>query len=331
VPTVRTGPLVGFAGQLAILAGLAATVGLGPAGWLAGLGYGLVVLVLLRRARLGPADRVTLARSALVGGVTALVADAIADAVSGAAAGGTGAGGVAGQARVAGGAAGLGAAGGTGGIGDGLAGWLAGASPPEPLGVLIALAAVALALDAVDGWVARRTGTVSTLGARFDMEVDAFLILVLAGYVTSSLGGWVLALGVMRYAFAAAGWVVPWMRAELPPRYWRKVVAATQGVVLVVAASGLPPRPVAVAVVAVGLALLAESFGRDVGWLWRRARMVKGPVHGSVRGGPVRPRGHADPADRQRRGAAARGGGHAGGVPRPRRGHQGLAAGARPQ
>jgi hypothetical protein len=84
VPTVRTGPLVGFAGQLAILAVLAATVGLGPAGWLAGLAYGLVVLVLLRRARLGPADRVTLTRSALVGGVTALVADAIADAVAGA-------------------------------------------------------------------------------------------------------------------------------------------------------------------------------------------------------------------------------------------------------
>ena len=38
-------------------------------------------------------------------------------------------------------------------------------------------------LDAVDGQVARRTGTVSALGARFDMEVDAFLILVLSVYV----------------------------------------------------------------------------------------------------------------------------------------------------
>ncbi len=282
MPTVRTGPLVGFAGQLAILAVLAGTVGLGPAGWLTGVGYGLILLVLLRRARLGPADRVTLARAALVGGVTALVADAVADA-------------------------------------------------PAPVAALVSLAAVALALDAVDGWVARRTGTVSTLGARFDMEVDAFLILVLAGYVTGSLGGWVLALGLMRYAFAAAGWAVPWMRAQLPPRYWRKVVAATQGVVLVVAASGLPTRPVAVTLVALGLALLVESFGRDVGWLWRRSRVVKGPVHVSVRGGPVRPRGHADPVDRHRRGAAAGGGGHAGRVPPPRRGQPGLAAGARPQ
>jgi phosphatidylglycerophosphate synthase len=292
VPTVRTGPLVGFAGQLAILAVLATTAGLSPAGWLAGVGYGLVLLALLRRARLGPADRVTLARAALVGGVTALVADAV-----------------------------------TAGGAD----WLTGVPAPQTDPVLVAVAAVALALDAVDGRVARRTGTVSTLGARFDMEVDAFLLLVLGAYVTGSLGAWVLALGLMRYAFAAAGWVLPWMRAELPSRYWRKVVAATQGVVLLVAVSGLPPRPVAVVIVALGLALLVESFGRDVGWLWRRGRVVKGPVHGSVRRGPVRPRRHADPADRQRRGGAAAGGGHAGRVPRPRRGQPGVAAGARPQ
>jgi phosphatidylglycerophosphate synthase len=299
VPTVRTGPAVGFAGQLAILAVLAATVRLGPAGWAVGIGYGMVQLVALRRSRLGPADRVTLVRAVLVGGVTALVADAIVDAVGGA---------------------------------GGVAGWLAGtASRPDPVAVLVPLAAVALALDAVDGCVARRTDTVSAFGARFDMEVDAFLILVLGGCVTGSLGGWVLALGLMRYVFVVAGWVAPWMRVELPPRYWRKVVAAAQGVLLVVAASGLPPRPVAVALVVLALALLLESFGRDIAWLWRHHRMVEGPVHGSVRGGLVRPRGHADPADRQRRAAAAGGGGHAGRVPRPRRGQPGLAAGARPQ
>lgn len=283
MPTVRTEAVVGFVGQLVVLAILATTVGLGRVGWLAGVGYGLVVLLLLRRSRLGPADQVTLARATLVGGVTALVAESV--------------------------------------------------LRPEPVAVLVPLAAVALALDAVDGWVARRTGTVSELGARFDMEADAFFILVLSGYAAGSLGRWVLAIGLMRYAFVAAGWVVPWMRAELPPRYWRKVVAATQGVVLVVAVSGLLPRPVAVALVVFALALLVESFGRDVGWLWRHRgqRAVRGPVHGSVRGGPVRRGGHADPADRQRHGIAARRGGHAGLVAGPRRGQPGLATGARPR
>ena len=73
--TVRTEAPVGFGGLLVVLAILAATVGLGWAGWLAGIGYALTVLILLGRSRLGPADRVTLARAALVGGVTALVVE----------------------------------------------------------------------------------------------------------------------------------------------------------------------------------------------------------------------------------------------------------------
>ena len=76
---------------------------------------------------------------------------------------------------------------------------------------LVALATVALVSDAIDGWVARRTQT-STFGARFDGEVDAFLILVLSVYVADAVHGWVLAIGLARYAFAVAGWVLPWMR-----------------------------------------------------------------------------------------------------------------------
>ncbi|MEU7950847.1 CDP-alcohol phosphatidyltransferase family protein [Micromonospora chalcea] len=138
-----------------------------------------------------------------------------------------------------------------------------------PVPVLVALAAVALSLDWVDGQVARRTGTTSALGARFDMEVDSFLVLVLCGYVADQVGSWVLVIGAMRYVFVAAGWVLPWMRGSLPPRYWRKVVAATQGIALTVVAAGVLPRPLALAVVLGALALLVESFGRDVGWLWR--------------------------------------------------------------
>src|SRR5215475_3900739 len=55
---------------------------------------------------------------------------------------------------------------------------------------LVTLSSVALALDAVDGQVARRTGTVTPLGARFDGEVDAFLILLLSIAVARSIGAW---------------------------------------------------------------------------------------------------------------------------------------------
>lgn len=218
MPTVRTGPLLGFATQVAVLGALALTIGLSLVGWAAGLAYGVLTWAVLHGEDLGPADRVTLARATLVGGVLALTVDAL--------------------------------------------------TRPVPAAGVVPLAAVALALDAVDGRVARRTGTSSARGARFDMEVDAVLILVLSVLVVRPVGAWVLAIGLMRYAFLAAAAVLPWLRAPIPPRYWAKVVAALQGIALLVAASGLLPRGWAAVVLAVALALLVESFGRSISWLW---------------------------------------------------------------
>jgi phosphatidylglycerophosphate synthase len=142
-------------------------------------------------------------------------------------------------------------------------------SRPVSVTALVALSAVALALDAVDGQVARRTGTATPLGARFDGETDAFLILVLSIYVSQDYGAWVLAIGAARYVFLLAGWLIPWLRAPLAPRFWRKVVAAIQGIALTVAASGVTSRVVGMIAVAAALLLLAESFGHDVIWLYR--------------------------------------------------------------
>ncbi|WP_433207288.1 CDP-alcohol phosphatidyltransferase family protein [Dactylosporangium sp. CS-047395] len=141
---------------------------------------------------------------------------------------------------------------------------------PAPIAVLCLLAAVALALDAVDGQIARRTAGCTPLGARFDMEADAWLILVLSVFVAESVGPWVLAIGLMRYVIGFAGWLVPWLRGPVPPRYWRKVVAAMQGVTLAVAATGLLPLAVTTTVVAIALLFLVESFGSEVLWRWRR-------------------------------------------------------------
>jgi phosphatidylglycerophosphate synthase len=223
-PLVRPsldGPAVGLAGQFALLAVLAGAVGLDRAAWVVGAAFGVVTGTLLgvamRRAgalTLGPANSVTLARATLVGGVAALIADALT-----------------GHPRVT---------------------------------AMVILAAVALLLDGVDGQVARRTGTTSALGARFDMEVDAVLILMLSAYVAGSLGPWVLAIGALRYLFVAASWALPWLRVPLPHRYSRKVVCATQGVVLVVAMAAFLPTGWSAVAVAGALAALVWSFGRDV-------------------------------------------------------------------
>ena len=244
--------------QLAVLAVLGTALQLGPSSWLAGIAYGAVTGVVLLRAlqqtrtpSLGPANRVTLARAALVGGVTAIVADS-----------NTGRGTLA----------------------------------------LVTLGTVALVLDAVDGQVARRAGAASALGARFDMEVDAFLILVLSVVVARDLGVWVLAIGAMRYVFVGAMWIMPWLRAPLPVSFARKTVAATQGIVLVAASADVLPRPLTAGMVAIALMLLAWSFGRDVIWLWRHASerglAVRGKPQRTDHAAPLQPRQPADHADK---------------------------------
>jgi phosphatidylglycerophosphate synthase len=219
---LRQETAAGAGAQILLVVLLGTAIGLGPAGWLTGLAFALATWAILTHAlsrswprppSFGPANRVTLARAILVGGVTTLVA---------------------------------------------------------------------VILDAVDGQVARRTGTATLLGARFDMEVDAVLILVLSVYVAVPLGAWVLLIGVMRYVFVAAARVLPWLRGPLPPSTARKAVAALQGIVLLVAGAGIIPRPAAFAAVLLALALLVWSFGRDIRWLWRvRAHVAQTPPSGS--------------------------------------------------
>ena len=220
---------VGAGVQILLLALLGTAIGMGPAGWLTGLAFAIATWAVLSKAlhrtrtrSFGPANRVTLGRAILVGGVTALVADSFES------------------------------------------------SPPVTL--FVGLTAVALILDGVDGKVARRTGTSTALGARFDMEVDAFLILVLSVYVSTQMGPWVLLIGGMRYGFVAAARVWLWLNAPLPPSTARKTVAATQGILLLLAGADLLPEAANIAVVALALGTLVWSFGRDILWLRRTSR-----------------------------------------------------------
>lgn len=149
-----------------------------------------------------------------------------------------------------------------------------GTALPDPSGLwLVAgLAAVALALDGVDGWAARYSGFASRFGARFDMEADAFFVLVLSvlAWQWDRVGPWVLLIGAMRYLSWGAGKAWPWLAAPVPDSFARKAVCVIQ--ILVLIACLLPPvtPSVATPMAAVALALLAWSFGRDIGWLWRR-------------------------------------------------------------
>jgi phosphatidylglycerophosphate synthase len=136
---------------------------------------------------------------------------------------------------------------------------------------VIAISTIVLILDGLDGRIARRTGSQSDFGARFDMELDAALIMALSILVWRSgeVGPWVLLIGLMRYVFVAASWIWPALGAELPPSLRRKVVCVIQGVVLLVALGPIIPGWMAVSVAAAGLVALSYSFGVDVRWALR--------------------------------------------------------------
>lgn len=140
--------------------------------------------------------------------------------------------------------------------------------------VFIGLAALSLALDGLDGLAARRLRLESRFGARFDIEVDGLLLVLLAAaaYRLDKAGVWVLAIGGTYYAFLVAKQVLPWLREPLSPSFRRKVVCVVQGGSLVVLLLPFVVPPVSTAIAAIALGALVWSFALDTRELWRTKR-----------------------------------------------------------
>ena len=151
---------------------------------------------------------------------------------------------------------------------------LVGETPSDPVAWFAAGAATIVALlDGLDGWLARRSAQQSAFGARFDMETDAALILILSALVWQhdKAGAWVVACGLMRYGFVVAGSILPWMAGPLRSTLRGKSVAVAQLVGLGLALLPVVPVPLSDIVAAITLALLVWSFAVDIAWLKRQA------------------------------------------------------------
>ncbi|MFE4833200.1 CDP-alcohol phosphatidyltransferase family protein [Arthrobacter sp. NPDC056691] len=129
---------------------------------------------------------------------------------------------------------------------------------------VVVLGAAAFLLDAVDGAVARRFACVSPAGGRLDVQTDAALVLVLSCAAVPITGPWVLSIGVMWYAFVAAGWFRPQLKRTLPIKRLRKVIGAFQPFALLLALTPGVPGGISMAAVFLALVALVASFGRDV-------------------------------------------------------------------
>ena len=144
---------------------------------------------------------------------------------------------------------------------------------PAMADAAVAASLAVVLLDGVDGWTARRQRIASPFGARFDMEIDALLILALSVLVWryAKAGGWVIASGLLRYVFVAAGAVMPWLRGALPASRRRQVICVVQIAALTLAMVPSIEPPVSTRLAATALLALCSSFLFDTLWLWRRA------------------------------------------------------------
>ena len=156
-----------------------------------------------------------------------------------------------------------------------LAGFIPIAADITSIGMLWAIAIIAtitLCMDGLDGYLARKQGLSSAFGARFDMEVDALLALIITLFLWQSekLGPWVLGLGLMRYAFlAAAIWLTP-LQGELHPSLRRKSICVVQVGALCLMLCPLLSTPQVTVVGLIALLGLSYSFAVDIVWLFRR-------------------------------------------------------------
>jgi phosphatidylglycerophosphate synthase len=99
------------------------------------------------------------------------------------------------------------------------------------------LMALVVALDVVDGYLARRFNTLSTFGGAFDMEVDAFFVSVMGlyFYFSTDIGIWLLLPGLLRYAYRLTIWAVPYPLFRESKKSYAAFFAGLNFVLLVLA------------------------------------------------------------------------------------------------
>ena len=140
-----------------------------------------------------------------------------------------------------------------------------------PHGLILALLATNVALDMLDGFVARRKEQVTRLGGTFDGETDAIFVLIAYLYflLADGIGAWILVPGVLPYAYRLA------MRALDGPGFRQErqqlaaILAGINYVVLLAALSAAPPlRP---PLLGLSLIIVLSSFCVSFLRHWRHA------------------------------------------------------------
>jgi phosphatidylglycerophosphate synthase len=139
-----------------------------------------------------------------------------------------------------------------------------------PTWALGATTLVLFALDGLDGAVAKRRGEASPFGAYFDMETDAYFVLIagLTLFFRGRYGAWVLVAGLLRYAYVVALALVPARRGDQPRSSFGR--HAFTALMLGLALGMVLGEPLGTVVTALGCGLVTASFARSFCWSYSR-------------------------------------------------------------
>ncbi|HET9929972.1 MAG TPA: CDP-alcohol phosphatidyltransferase family protein, partial [Polyangiaceae bacterium] len=120
-----------------------------------------------------------------------------------------------------------------------------------------------LALDGLDGALARRLEQSSAFGAHFDMETDALLVAIASLELWSRglTGAWVLSSGALRYLYVVVLWLFPAPGGDAPRSRWGRYSFLI--LVLGLSAPWLLGSPLGAPLAAVGCLVVVLSFARS--------------------------------------------------------------------
>ncbi|MBT3548892.1 MAG: CDP-alcohol phosphatidyltransferase family protein [Gammaproteobacteria bacterium] len=134
------------------------------------------------------------------------------------------------------------------------------------------LALIALCLDGIDGYLARRFNEQCNFGEVFDQDADTLLILTLCTslYLNKDTSVIVFLIPFYRYIFLVFMMKYKWMKRKLPRSYYRKLSCVLSTFILIFCHSQYVKDTLLVFFVMISLFVITFSFAKDILWLYMR-------------------------------------------------------------
>lgn len=128
---------------------------------------------------------------------------------------------------------------------------------------LFMMLSIAVGLDVLDGYVARKLKQSSPLGLHYDMEVDAFFVMIMGVYFFfyRDVPVWVLIPGILRYLYTMMMAVWPKQSFVEKKQKYASVVAGLFFIILLI--SLMITEPAQLFLLGLGTVLIIASFSRS--------------------------------------------------------------------